>query len=50
MNTDYVEALLPEYLKVITDSTHALIGGTTGSGKSVLLNTLINYLIAKGEN
>lgn len=50
MDNTKVEVTLPEYLKAITESTHALVGGTTGSGKSVLLNTIINYLIAQGCN
>ena len=41
---------IPAYLDSLTSEPHLLIGGTTGSGKSVLINNVIYSLLLKTPN
>lgn len=39
-------AYIPKYREILENATHLLIGGTTGSGKSVILNGLMHTALA----
>lgn len=39
-------AYMPKYKEILENATHLLIGGTTGSGKSVILNGLMHTALA----
>ena len=49
MITTKMKAPSAELMSLITNSTHTLIAGTTGSGKSVLLNSIL-YALALNVN
>lgn len=47
MLTENMAKISPECLSLVEGTAHTLIAGTTGSGKSVLLNTILYSIIKK---